>query len=273
MGLGVAQDKTGDGFDVRSLAVSYRDGFTIGEHLHPWGQLVYGISGVMRVSTADTVWFVPPTCAIWLPPRRTHRIVMQGDVALRTLYLASGRTRDLQDEVMALEVSPLLRELILHILRLSMLDPRIAEHDKLAGVLTDLIASAPPGKLRLPMPTDPRACVAAQWFQTNPSERHDLSTVARRCGCSLRTLQRLFVRQTGISMEAWRQKVRLINGVGCLSGGSNVTEAALACGYDSTSAFIAVFKKQFGVTPGRYSGVSAGGGAVAVQDRCVRVYS
>ncbi|MCZ6641377.1 MAG: helix-turn-helix transcriptional regulator [Gammaproteobacteria bacterium] len=271
MGLTSDRNRTEDGFDVRSLAVSYRDGFTIGEHRHPWGQLVYGISGVMRVAAGDTVWFVPPTRAIWLPPGRPHRIVMQGAVQLRTLYLAPGRTMGLQDAAVALEVSPLLRELILHVLKIGMLDPHIAEHDKLAGVLADLIAQAPPGNLRLPMPSDPRASVAAEHFQTKPWERHDLDRVARQSGCSLRTLQRLFLRQTGFSMEAWRQKVRLINGVGYLSGGANVTEAALACGYDSTSAFIAVFKKQFGVTPGRYCRVLARGGAVSTEVRTAPV--
>ncbi len=252
MGLATGSADTGDGFAVRSLAVTYRNKFTVSEHDHPWGQLVYGISGVMRVSAGGTIWFVPPTRAIWLPPRRPHTIVMQGDVAMRTLYLAPERTVGLLDEAVALEVSPLLRELVLQILKIGMLNGRIAVHERLAGVLTDLILDAPPGSLRLPMPTDPRARRAAQWFQDNPSERRGLATLARASGGSLRTLQRLFAQQTGISMEAWRQKVRLINAVGCLSGGANVTEAALACGYDSTSAFIVVFKKQFGVTPGRY---------------------
>ncbi len=118
------------------------------------------------------------------------------------------------------------------------------------------------------MPTDSRACTVAEWFQANPSERRDLATVARQAGGSLRTLQRLFAQQTGISMEAWRQKVRLINAVGCLSRGDNVTEAALACGYDSTSAFIVAFKKQFGVTPGRYCDDSS----VSTEDRTTPSY-
>ena len=252
MELTTARNGIGDGFDVRSLAVSYRDGFTVGEHTHPWGQLVYGISGMMRVAAGDAVWFVPPTRAIWLPPGRSHRIVMQGKVAMRTLYVAPGRTVDLRDEAVALEVSPLFRELILHIVTMSMLDPKRVEHDRLAGVLTDLIAEAPPGNLQLLMPTDPRARAVAEWFQANPHERRSLDVMTSRTGCSLRTLQRLFARQTGISMEAWRQKVRLINAVACLTDGANAIAAGLACGYDSTSAFIAAFKKQFGVTPGRY---------------------
>ncbi len=262
------RNNTGDGFDIRSLAVTYRDGFTVGEHNHPWGQLIYAISGVMRVFAGDTIWFVPPTRAIWLPPRRPHRIVMQGDVSMRTLYLAPERAVSLADKAIALEVSSLLRELILHILTINMLDPQIAEHDRLAGVLIDLITEAPSGNLRLPMPTDSRACAVAEWFQANPSERRDLTTVARHSGASLRTLQRLFAQQTGISMEAWRQKVRLINAVGCMSRGDKVTEAALACGYDSTSAFIVAFKKQFGVTPGRY----CDGSSVSTEDRAKPSY-
>jgi AraC-like DNA-binding protein/quercetin dioxygenase-like cupin family protein len=247
------EDHEKDGFEVRSLAVTYRDGFSISEHDHPWGQLVYGISGVMRVSAGDTVWFVPPTRAVWLPPRRPHQITMQGEVAMRTLYLAPARTSGLPIETTALEVSPLLRELILQTLKIGMLDRHIPEQDRLADVLTDLVREAPAGTLRLPMPIDPRARAAAEWFQASPAERRSLGTVARQAGGSLRTLQRHFTRDTGMSMEAWRQKVRLINAVAILCSGANVTDAALACGYDSTSAFIAAFKKQFGVTPGRYN--------------------
>ena len=182
----------GDGFDVRSLAVSYGDGFTVREHSHPWGQLVYATSGVMRVTTGDTMWFVPSTRAVWLPPEVAHTIVMQGAVRMRTLYLAPGRSFDLEKEITAIEVSPMLRELILHILTIGMLDPNIVSHKRLAGVLIDLVAESHEGDLQLPLPTDPRASAAAQWLQANPSDRKDLQFIAKQVGSSLRTLQRLF---------------------------------------------------------------------------------
>jgi AraC-like DNA-binding protein len=53
-------------------------------------------------------------------------------------------------------------------------------------------------------------------------------------------------------LEAWRQKARLIAGAAALSAGAPVTAAALDCGYESPSAFITAFKRQFGVTPGRF---------------------
>jgi len=41
-----------------------------------------------------------------------------------------------------------------------------------------------------------------------------------------------------------------LSSLGALENGDSVTNAALACGYDSTSAFIAAFKGLFGFTPG-----------------------
>ena len=55
-----------------------------------------------------------------------------------------------------------------------------------------------------------------------------------------------------MTLEAWRQKARLIHAVGRLAGGASVTLAALDSGYQNVSAFIAAFSRHFGVTPGRY---------------------
>ena len=68
----------------------------------------------------------------------------------------------------------------------------------------------------------------------------------------MRTLQRLFPAETGLTLEAWRQKARMVAGAAALSGGAPVAVTAADCGYESPSAFITAFKRQFGVTPGRY---------------------
>lgn len=244
--------RSGDGFLVRSLASTYPDGMVIADHDHPWGQLVYGRSGVMRVTTEGRSWLAPATRAVWLPPLSRHAIRMAGAVAMRTLYLAPEISRPLPPEACVLEVGPLLRELVLHILSVGMLDPAVAEHGRLAGVLIDQIAAAPREDLALPLPTDPRALALAQQLQAAPDHRIGLPVLARSAGASLRTLQRIFPRETGLSLEAWRQKARMIHAVAALCAGASVTGAALGCGYDSPSAFITAFRRHFGVTPGRY---------------------
>lgn len=251
MSLTEAED-LGDGFCVRSLAVTYADGAAERSHTHPWGQLVYGVSGVIRVATPDASWLAPATRAIWTPAGVIHALTMHGAVAMRTLYIAPSLAAPLPAAVSVVEVAPLLRELILHILGVGMLHPARDDHARLAGLLIDLLAAARPQDLVLPMPRDPRALALAQRIQDDPGDRTDLARLALDAGASLRTLQRLFPSQTGLALDAWRQKARLIQAVAGLSAGATVTTTAMDCGYDSVSAFIAAFKRQFGVTPGRY---------------------
>ena len=242
----------GDGFDVRSLALTLRTGTRLGGHRHPWGQLVFACSGVMRVVTPTEAWLAPATKAIWLPPDFEHRIEIQGEVAMRTLYIAPDRAAPLSTRPVTLEVAPLLKELILHIVRTGMLRPERPEHDRLAGVLVDVLVQARREDLSLPLPNDPRAHAVAMRLQGAPSEAGGLSLLATESGASLRTLQRLFPRETGLTLEAWRQRARLIHAVALLVSGGSVSSTALDSGYQSVGAFIAAFSRQFGVTPGRY---------------------
>jgi AraC-like DNA-binding protein len=248
----VTDDSGGDGFDVRSLAITYRDGHLMDVHTHPWAQLIYARVGLMHVEVEGLVWFVPPTRGVWIPPRVPHRIGIKGEVALRTLYISAARAGGVKRGVEAFEVSPLLSEMILHILSKGMLDPRTPEHDRLAGVLIDLIGAAPRIDLALPLPRDERALRLAERLRADPSDKRDLEELAVEAGASLRTLQRCFADETGLTIDAWRQKARLVHAAAALAAGASVTVAAIDCGYDSPSAFIAAFRKQFGVTPGKF---------------------
>ena len=242
----------GDGYLVRSAASTYPDGMRLDRHDHPWGQLAFCNSGVMRVISDTAAWLAPPTRAIWLPAGAAHEIVMKGEVATRFLYLAPELAARLPIVAGVVEVAPLLRELILHILKLRMLHPDEPEQDRLARLLVDLLVRARPIDLALPLPSDRRALAFADQVQDAPADSASLADLARRAGASLRTLQRLFPAETGLTLEAWRQKARLITAAAALSGGAPVAVTAADCGYESPSAFITAFKRQFGVTPGRY---------------------
>ena len=199
------------------------------------------------------MWLVPPTRAIWIPAQTEHQFSVKGEVTFRTLYVAADRSSAVSRNIGALEVAPFLGELILHILSLQMLDPHVPAHDRLAGVLVDLIDDAPAIDLMLPLPGDARARRLTDYFQSHPDDGTDLPQLAARVGASVRTLQRCFIAETGITVDAWRQKARLIASTAALSSGRSVTEAAFECGYDSPSAFIAAFKKQFSVTPRQFA--------------------
>jgi AraC-like DNA-binding protein len=243
----------GDGFDVRTYAAGLHAGTVLPAHAHGWGQLIFAASGVMQVITDEATWTVPPTRAIWAPAGVRHAIVARGEVAMRTLYIDRPRSDPLPDRPRVLAVAPLLRELILRILEVGMLDPARPPHDRLAGLLVDLLLDAPDEDLALPLPRDARALRLAETWRENPADTRDLAEAARSVGASLRTLQRLFPRETGLTLEGWRQKARLVHAVVRLAAGASVTEAALDCGYQSLAAFSEAFVRQFGVTPGRFA--------------------
>ena len=238
-------------FLIRTLAATYYDGHHIEAHAHPWGQLIFAATGVMRVRAGDTLWLVPPARAIWAPAGVRHEIWARGDYAMRTLYIEPGLAGRLAGECRAIEVSPLLRELIVHIVRLGMLQDGEPAHQRLAGVAVDQLALAEVLPLSLPLPSDPRALRAADRLRDDPAEAIELADLARHAGASARTLQRLFLEETGLRFSEWRQRLRLLHAAGLLGSGASVTSAGLEAGYAGSSAFIAAFRKQFGCTPAR----------------------
>ena len=222
-------------------------------HKHDWDQLTYAASGVLHVDTASARWLVPPHRAVWVPAGVTHAERMYGPVSVRTLYLAEGLADALPRDCQTVNVSSLLRELILHVTRQGALDRRTPTHARLIGVLLDQLATVSRVSLQLPMPRDPRALRLASRLGASPADATPLAKLSRHAGASRRTLERIFLKETNMSAGEWRRRMRLLHAVRLLAEGAPVTAVALDAGYSSVSAFVAVFKKTFGTTPGRYS--------------------
>ncbi|MDV5357558.1 AraC family transcriptional regulator [Enterobacter asburiae] len=125
--------------------------------------------------------------------------------------------------------------------------------ERLAGVIIDEIGALPEVDLGLPMPQDPRLIRIAHALTARPDEDRRLEAWAAWAGISSRTLSRRFSAETGFSFSEWRQRVRLLRALELLAAGKPVTAIALELGYDNVSAFIALFSRVFGTTPGRYN--------------------
>jgi AraC-like DNA-binding protein len=236
---------------VRTYPLTCLHDHTTASHAHDWDQLTYAASGVMRVHTDDASWVVPPHRAVWVPARIPHAEEMHAPVSIRTLYLAPGIARTLPRACHILNISTLLRELILRITRLGTLDRSKPTDAHLISVLLDELVGVADVPLQLPMPRDPRARRLAALIRAAPDDGASVAALARRVGASRRTIERLFLAETKMTVGEWRRRVRLLHAVRLLAAGTSVTNAALDAGYSSTSAFIAAFKRAFGTTPGR----------------------
>jgi AraC-like DNA-binding protein len=236
---------------ARSHDTSYSNGYVIQPHKHDWHQLLYASSGAMTVSASQMSWMIPPGRAVFIPAGQAHSIRMWGLVAMRSLYFPAGfaATALAGTECRVLSVTPLLRELILRVVELSALDSRVDAELRLMKVVMSEIQDASIEPLSLPLPSDSRALAAANCVLKNPASAATLNGLARECGMSPRTLERLFRAQTGMRFSMWRQKARMLESVRLLVAGESVTSAALGSGYASVSAYIATFKQTFGYTP------------------------
>lgn len=205
----------------------------------------------MRVHAADRLWLVPPQRALWAPPQSRHEIWAQGTFAMRTLYLSERLCALLPLMCEAIDVSPLLRELVLFVVRTGMLDGTKASDRRTMAFLVDQLASPEVLPLSLTMPCDKRARIVADRLRDNPADSTELAELATIAGASVRTLQRTFRAETGLSFAEWRRRLRLLHAAALISGGASVTAAGLDVGYQSTSAFVAAFRDELGVTPTR----------------------
>lgn len=237
---------------MRSYAVTHPRNLGLSERSYgEWDQLAYASQGVMSVVTDAGVWVVPPHRAVWIPAGARYSVRTSGRVTLRTLFfrpeLAGTR---LPRRCVALDVTPLVRELVLHAAaRNTLRRDRVADR-RLAAVIVDQLVTLPQAPLQLTMPVDARARGAARRIQDAPDL--PLSRIARASGASLRTLERLFLRDTALPLGRWRRRARLVAALRRLAEGAAITRTAADVGYATPSAFIAAFRREFDVTPGRY---------------------
>jgi len=237
---------------IRTLAATYSPTNVIPPHSHDWHQLLYASEGVMTFHTSLGSWVVPPHRAAWIPAGVIHSVEMSGSVTMRTLYLLPGISKALPKECCTVNVPPLLRELILDAVARQMLRRSVPHEARLIRVILDQMEALPVAPLQLPMPRDARALKIAGFFKANPSERKSLDQIARQAGASPRTIERLFRAETNMGFAKWRQRLRLLHDLRLLAAGEQVTTVALEAGYESTSAFIAMFRRELGTTPSRY---------------------
>ena len=151
-----------------------------------------------------------------------------------------------------LPVSALLRELIIRATELPLRYDENGPAGHVVALLLDELHGAGTLPLQLPMPRDKRLRQICQTLLATPGDPRTLEQWASSANASARTLARLFVAETGLTFGAWRQQARVLEAMGRLGSGEPVTEVALDLGYDSVSAFSAMFRRAAGASPRQY---------------------
>jgi len=226
-------------------------------HHHPWAQVAYCASGLIRVTVdtvgAQTTYILPPSRAVWIPPGAQHAVNVMETAEIRTVYLDPGATPSGWRACRVLMVSTLLRELI-HALETS----HPGERDDLLMRLTlDEMTHANTQAWGVPLPRDKRLRSLCEAVIGAPGEKATLAEWASDIGASERTVARLFRTELGTSYQQWRQQAVLAHALPMLARGVSVSQVGAASGYASDSAFSAMFKAAMGQSPSYFQSRNA----------------
>jgi AraC-like DNA-binding protein len=220
-------------------------------HSHPRGQLMGALSGLVSVGLDKQQWVVPAIHAIWIPPHCVHSVRSYGPFSGWSVFIAEHRCASLPREPRAIRTTALLREAVRRAAtwpgdELDLARARIAE------VVIDELAASKEESLGLPLPEDPRLVRITDALASDLSDNRGLEQWAAWAGLAPRTLSRRFVAETGLTFAQWRQQARLLRALELVADEVPVTTIALELGYDNVSAFIDMFRRALGTTPGRY---------------------
>ncbi|MFC3675906.1 AraC family transcriptional regulator [Ferrovibrio xuzhouensis] len=248
---------------VAAMPKDYAPGEEIAPHSHRRAQLLYAVSGVMRITAEEMpagqaaarpkgIWIVPPQRAVWIPSGCEHEVRMVGPVQMRTLYVEPDAAPGLPAQCRVIEVSGLLRELILALMDEPLDYAPDSRGAAVARLLLQELVAVEALPLHLPQPRDVRLQAVCRQIEARIGEELPLEDIARDAGMSSRTLARLFRRETGIGFQQWRQQARLAEALARLAAGQPVGIVATDLGYAGTAAFTAMFRRSLGTTPSRY---------------------
>jgi AraC-like DNA-binding protein/mannose-6-phosphate isomerase-like protein (cupin superfamily) len=233
---------------VLAIGTDYPAGHLLEFHRHRRAQLLYGATGIMQVDTADATWTVPTQRAVLIPPNVDHQVLMDA-VSTRSLYIEPSAVPWFPTRCQVVDVSPLLRALLLAAVELPASYDRHGRDGALVELVLHEIQSVTPLPLDLPMPSRLDLRSLCQAFASAPSLREMPGQWAAQLSVSTRTFNRGFRTETGLTFQQWRQRACVLHAIRLLSAGMTVTQTAAALGYDTPAAFSAMFAHHVGSAP------------------------
>ncbi|MEE1799936.1 helix-turn-helix transcriptional regulator [Streptomyces sp. JV176] len=226
-----------------------RQGTVLELHDHPQHLLGWSTTATVSLRTDTRCWLVPPTHALWVPAGTAHSVEVLRAGRVCVVVIGPADCPIAWTEPTGVLVTPLVRELILHLDGHTDPDPVRARAGRL---LVDLLEPVPSTTFHVPLPEDPRARLIADALIADPGDPRDLAAWADDTHTSVRTISRLFSQETGLTFAQWRTHARVRAAVSRLARGASVGATARAVGYRKPAAFSAAFRRVTGQHPGVY---------------------
>lgn len=239
-------------YPVYAFSENYPHGHIEDWHQHDRIQLIHTLSGVIRVQTDEGIWITPPGRGVWIPAHKPHALLSSGDVKARGVFIEASLQTNTINECRVVAIPALLRELISSAMQITTTIKPESRDERLLQLILDEVHLLPALAFNLPDPQNPRLQKLCQQIKDNLSLNWNLEDTARQLHISSKTLARHFQKETGLHFSHWVRQAKLMQAMINLALNQPVLNVALDLGYDSPSAFSAMFKRETSMTPSDY---------------------
>lgn len=220
-------------------------------HRHENGQLNFVTEGIFHLRSPNASWVVPRKRIIWIPPGQSHSVRGKNVSGSWKVMIPRKFAKALPKEISILQSTRLL---------LAALESFPEKGETIAKAKLKLLieviklelASATREEFGVILPQSKSLQIVADALLSNPEDPRRIDDWAKEVGMSRRTFTRRFSLETGSSFGEWRKNILLNHALVLLSEGKSVSEVADRLGYAYPSAFIAAFKKKYGVSARRF---------------------
>ncbi|MCY0976661.1 AraC family transcriptional regulator [Chryseobacterium wangxinyae] len=214
-------------------------------HSHEHYQMTYVAEGYQYFHIEQKIYLVPKNHVIWIPKNKEHRTTSEADtVDLMVVLFRSVPTQDFYRDVHVFSAPAVLREMLLYASKWN--KHRERNPEKLT-FLRAILVSLPNfcdenDRLQIPVPKNVRLIKICNYINQNCKYGFDIDEMAAKAQMSVRTLQRSFKKETGITIQKYLQLVRILKSVEFLDAQKyTLSEIAFKVGYKSLPAFTSSF--------------------------------
>lgn len=230
-----------------------------GVHSHAEAIVAWSDGATAIVSCGGRDWVVSPGHGMWIPAGAPHAVQVLRSGTGNALVFPAGGSTIAPTEPTAVRITPLLRELVVHLHRLDGAAPGVRQRAE--ALLQDLLEPVPATTVPLPIPTDDRLRGITDALIKDPADDRDLAQWAFDVGAGTRTVSRLFVAQTGLTFAQWRTRARIRAAIALLATGTPVGTVGRRVGFTRPAAFSEAFRRVTGHRPTAFHAATGLAGA------------
>jgi AraC-like DNA-binding protein len=215
-------------------------------HKHSKAQLIYVESGFQYLTVNGKIHLLPQNHAAWIPPNAIHKTNSHSErIKLMILFFDVNEDDLFYHEVNVFSVPPVLKEMIKYAEKWSKsIEENVDENVFLKALYSELpnfVADSI--QLHISLPEDKRLTKAIKYLNNNYTKDIKMEELSEMAALSLRSIERIFKKESGLTLSKYQQILRIIKSLELLSTNKwTISEIAYKVGYKSLQAYTNSFQ-------------------------------